>query len=325
MRPPARIACTVLASLVFCLPARAWNGTGHQVISQIAWRDLKPEVRKKITALLERHPYFDRHLRPKEVEADAPDFAMRAFMLSSTWPDLIRSSRDPKEREHHRAEWHYVNIPIIPEGTDQSVLQLPPIVLKFDPARAPQNITQALEWCARRLREADVSDAERAVVLAWVLHLVGDLHQPLHATAVYSADYPAGDRGGNLFMVKYHGNITNLHSFWDEILGRYVAPRLLNALTDKLVEENPRTRFVEEAKVTAYADWAHESFALARDVAYMGGKLKGVTRAASTADKTGESVPELPEGYDVRARETARTRMALAGYRLADLLNRAFE
>ena len=67
-----------------------------------------------------------------------------------------------------------------------------------------------------------------------------------------------------------------------------------------------------------------ESFVVARDVVYGSGKLKGVTRDASVADK-GATTPELPEKYDETARETARLRVALAGYRLADVLNALFE
>jgi S1/P1 Nuclease len=322
---PNRFAFAALVVLAAALPARGWNGTGHQAISQIAWRNLKPQVRTRIAALVGKHPYFERHLQPAEMAADAPDYAMRSFMLASTWPDLLRQSRDPKERQYHHAEWHYVNIPIIPEGTDRSVLEIPPIELKLEDDKPPQNIAQALEWNVRRVKDAGVSDADKAVALAWVLHLVGDVHQPLHACAVYSADYPAGDRGGNLFMIKYHGNVTDLHTFWDEVLGRYVAPKLLDQVTAKVLEENPRERFAEQLKVTGFEHWIDESFAIAKNVTYLGGKLKGVTRAASVADKSGNGVPELPEGYDVKAREMARARIALAGYRLADLLNSIFE
>jgi hypothetical protein len=205
------------------------------------------------------------------------------------------------------------------------VLEIPPIELKLDGDKPPQNIAQALEWNVRRLRNASVSDADKAVALAWVLHLVGDVHQPLHTCAVYSADYPAGDRGGNLFMVKYHGNVTDLHTFWDDVLGRYVAPKLLDQVTAKVLEENPRERFAEQLKVTGFDQWINESFEIARDVTYMGGKLRGVTRAATVVDKSGNGVPELPEGYDTKTREVARARIALAGYRLAELLNSIFE
>ena len=320
-----RIVYVALACLVMSLPVRAWNGTGHQVVCQIAWRDLRPEVRAKITALIQKHPYFKRHLEPADAGSDTPEYAMRSFMLAATWPDLLRGARDPKERQHHRAEWHYVNLPIIPEGTDRSAIQVGPTELKLDPARAPQNITQALEWCIRRVKDPAASLEEQAVVLAWILHLVGDLHQPLHASGVYSADYPAGDRGGNLFMVKYHGNVTDLHTFWDNILGRYEAPRLITAVTEKVLAEHPRQKLAERLKLESLAGWTNESFALSRDIVYVRGKLKGITRAASIEDKTGTSVPELPEGYDVTTRETARVQLAVAGYRLADLLNRVFE
>ena len=306
--------------------AAAWNSTGHQVVSQIAWRELRPDVRERIAALVERHPFFERRLKPAaEVQAGSPEYAMRSFMLASTWPDMVRGARDPKEKVHHHSEWHYVNIPIMPDGTDRSALQILPILLKQEGDKPPANITQALAWNVRRLKDPSASDAGRAVALAWVLHLAGDLHQPLHASGVYSVDYPAGDRGGNLFVVKYHGNVTNLHSFWDDLLGRYATPRLLAAITDKIVEQHPRAKLAEQIKETEFDRWTHESFAIALNVAYLGGKLKGITRAASVADKTGASVPELPAGYDERARDVARERIALAGYRLADLLNRAFE
>src|SRR5688572_20420654 len=253
-----RFVFVFLAVLIGGSPALGWNATGHQVVCQIAWRELKPEVRAKVAALVQKHPFFKRHLKPADVAPDAPDYAMRSFMLASTWPDLLRQARDPKEKQHHRAEWHYVNLPIIPEGTDPSKIQLGPTELKFDPAKPPLNITQALEWCVRRVNDPAASDEERAVVLAWILHLVGDLHQPLHASGVYSADYPGGDRGGNLFMVKYHGNVTDLHTFWDNVLGRYVAPKLIDAITEKIIEQHPRQKLGERLKVTSFPEWADE-------------------------------------------------------------------
>jgi hypothetical protein len=162
------------------------------------------------------------------------------------------------------------------------------------------------------------------VALAWLVHLVGDIHQPLHACALYSADYPTGDRGGNLMMVKYHGVVTNLHAFWDERLGGYMTFKLVDAVADKAGQAYPRAALEKEIAITAFKDWAGESFALARDVVYQGGKLKGVTRAASAADK-GATTPELPEKYDATARNLAHHRTALAGYRLADLLNKIFQ
>jgi hypothetical protein len=322
--PRVKFALPLIALLALARPTYAWNGTGHQVVAQIAWRDLKPAARDKALALLKQHPHFVKLIEPADLRPDDPDYAPRSFMAVATWPDLIRTARSRAERDFHHGEWHYVNFPLIADGTDKSALELPPLGEHLDPAKPPENILQALEWAEKQLRAADVAPADKAVALAWLIHLVGDVHQPLHCSARFSPDYLKGDRGGNLFMVKYHGVVTNLHAFWDDLLGGYVAPRLITAIADKALEGRGRDTFAKELAATKYTDWSAESFAIARDVVYQGGKLPGVTRQASVADK-GATTPELPDKYDQTARETARTRVTLAGYRLADLLNRIFE
>jgi hypothetical protein len=301
--------------------ASAWNATGHEVVAEIAWNNLKPATRDKVTAILKEHPLYAAQLVPNGATPDAPDLALRVFMRTATWPDMVRSGRG---REYHHPEWHYVNFPILAEGTDKSTLELPPLGDKLEDGKPPQNILQALEWCVAQLKSPNAPAAEKAVAIAWLEHLVGDIHQPLHSCALFSPDYPKGDRGGNSFIVKYHGVVTNLHSFWDERLGGYMAWTLVDAVTQKTAEKHPRATLEKELAAAKFTDWSSESFALARDVVYAGGKLKGVTRDASNADK-GATTPELPENYDQAANDAARLRVALAGYRLADLLNRLFE
>src|SRR5205814_8107842 len=114
----------------------------------------------------------------------------------------------------------------------------------------------ALQWSIEQLKNPDVSSADKAVALAWLEHLVGDIHQPLHACSRFSPAYPKGDRGGNLFMVKYHGNITNLHLFWDELLGGYMSFKLVDAVAGKTAEAHPRASFEKELAVSKSADWA---------------------------------------------------------------------
>jgi hypothetical protein len=308
-----------LALLVAALPARAWNATGHEVVAEIAWRNLKPEVRAKVLAVLKNHPHFAKRLEPHDPNSEPVDYALRVFMLASNWPDMVRSG-NPGEREYHHAPWHYIDYPIIPEGTDRSKLELPPVGEKLEPGKSPENILQALQWASERVKDPDAPAAEKAVALAWIIHLVGDIHQPLHTVGVFSNEYPSGDRGGNLFMVKYHGSVTNLHRFWDDLLGGYMSFKLVDAVADKVVEKHPRASLEKELAVTKPVEWAAESSSLARKVVYLDGKLKGITREASVADQ-GASTPELPENYDQTARDTARLRVALAGYRLADLLN----
>jgi len=314
---------TLLILLATAHRASAWNLTGHEVIAEIAWKDLKPAVREKITAILKEHPHFKTYLITED-DAESPDQAMHIFMRASIWPDLVRTPRGNKEANYHHGNWHYIDFPIIAEGTDRAALELPPTEEKLQADKPPENAVQAMQYCLQQLKNPDTSTADKAVALAWLEHLVGDLHQPLHAASRFTAAYPKGDRGGNLFMVKFHGVITNLHLFWDERLGGYMSFKLVDAVTAKVAEAHPRASFEKEISITAFGDWAAESFALARDVVYAGGKLPGVTKEASIADK-GETTPELPEKYEETANQIAQTRAALAGYRLADLLNKTLE
>jgi len=315
------LGVTVLSVLLLAVAtpsARAWNATGHEVVAEIAWRDLKPAVRQKVTALLKQHPQYTTYLAPADLPPDAPEYDLRVFMRAAIWPDLIRSGRG-RDREFHHPEWHYVDFPILQANVDVAAAGLPSTSDKLEEGKPPANLLQAFALNAQRLGTAETPGPDKALALAWIEHLTGDVHQPLHSCTFVSPDYPKGDRGGNSFTIKYHGVPTNLHSFWDERLGGYMAWRLVDAVSDKTADKNPRSAFEKELAVDKVTDWAQESFTLARDVVYDGGKLKGGQRDAK------DNAPELPDGYDATANELARRRTALAGYRLADLLNRLFE
>src|SRR2546423_2948252 len=119
--------------------AHAWNSTGHQVIAQIAWKDLKPAVREKVAALLKQHPHYSNYLQLRDVSPDEPDYDMRVFMRAATWPDLVRNGMG-KEREYNHPDWHFINLPIIAEGTDRTTLELPSLGEKLEAGKSPQNI-----------------------------------------------------------------------------------------------------------------------------------------------------------------------------------------
>jgi len=195
------VALLIGMMLIAAAPARAWNTTGHQVVAEVAWRNLTPAVRAKVLELLKQHPHFERRLAPTEPDTEPVDYALRVFQHASTWPDMMRSAR-PDEKSYHHAPWHYIDYPIIAEGTDKATLTLPPVEEKLEGNKGPQNVLQALDWNLARLKDANAPAAERAVALAWIEHLVGDVHQPLHASSFFSADYPRGDKGGNSFAVK---------------------------------------------------------------------------------------------------------------------------
>src|SRR5262249_5873822 len=126
------------------------------------------------------------------------------FQQAAIWPDTIRSG-PPERTAFSRPEWHYINQPIFLSAADRAALtgKLPINEEKTPPADATadtprMNVVQALKFARQRLAAKDTSPPDRAVLLAWVFHLVGDIHQPLHSSTLVSQRlFPEGDRGGN--------------------------------------------------------------------------------------------------------------------------------
>jgi hypothetical protein len=176
---------------------------------------------------------------------------------------------------------------------------------------------------------SDMPDEAKAIYLCWLLHLIGDLHQPLHAAALVSEDHPKGDQGGNLFLVssKKGGPAVNLHFYWDALLFGQDAPyKDIEARSNELLRDPKLQRDqLPELKATDFRAWAEESARLAREVVYQGGKLAGAPRPKGKADLAQVQAPVLPDGYEQAAREVARRRMALAGYRIADRLREVLQ
>src|SRR6202021_3878931 len=92
-------------------------------------------------------------------------------------------------------------------------------------ATGPQNIVEALTKNVADLKDPKVSASDKAVALCWILHLCGDIHQPLHATELFSPQFPTGDQGGNQFIIlrdpPYADSRANLHFVWDSLPGDY--------------------------------------------------------------------------------------------------------
>src|SRR5205823_808534 len=153
---------------------------------------------------------------------------------------------------------------------------------------------------------------------------------PLHATALFSALYKDGDRGGNLFGVRVQGRKTNLHAYWDNLLHddpnwsndspeheAKVYQKVKELAEELRAPEYQRDKLPELARNTTFPSWAQESYELARDVVY--GKI-----AVEPVLVTGGTIPnaakEAGDDYAKVAQATARRRIALAGHRLADRL-----
>lgn len=271
----AAIATTTLPA-----PALAWGDEGHEVVALIARTYLAPPVLQRVDQLLAE-------------DADpltAPDMASRA-----TWAD--------KYREDHRssAPWHYANLELGRPDIEEACGRR---------SCAPQKVDQF----AAELASPRTPEAEKIFALKMVLHLVGDLHQPLHAAEAGSGR--EGDAGGNCERVMVRGffgagQSMSLHAFWDrtavERLGRdprSVATRLRRQITARQV--------LTWSQGSPY-DWTMEAHDLAESVAY---RFGGPPRCG------GYTVP-LSAEYQARAQNAAAVQLQKAGVRLATVLNRS--
>jgi hypothetical protein len=164
----------------------------------------------------------------------------------------------------------------------------------------------------------------RAIALAWLFHLVGDIHQPLHTAQIFTVEYPKGDRGGNeiCMRVTQAGQPMNLHRFWDGVItSSQNLTRLRNEATAlRSRQEFQRSQLTELAS-TGVESWAKESFEIATKIAYRNGGRIGIPKGGNKDCGEVQVTPLLPAGYVVNASRIADRRMMLAGYRLADLLS----
>ena len=155
-------------------PARAWGVQGHQVVAAIAWQGLSPVAREEATRLLALEP-------------------AQTLVSVATWADEHRGPAS--------APWHYLNFP---RGQ-----------CRFDAARdcpEGQCVVGAIDR-QRAILASKATDAERLQALKYLVHLVADVHQPLHAGY-------ADDRGGNQFQLRAFMRGSNLHALWDSGLLR---------------------------------------------------------------------------------------------------------
>jgi hypothetical protein len=256
-----------------------WNKPGHGVLAFVAesvLRSKQPDALKKIHQVLSDDPR-----------------GRSSIALSARWPDDMRSDKDFIAMT---GPWHFVDI-LWPEGTEPD----PQVQLPEGPHAASK-----LAEIATDLR-TQTDPQQRADDLAFVLHLAGDLHQPLHCVTRVNDEHPApeGDRGGNGFHLK--GKVKNLHSLWDGLIvvGDNTSEQELKNLAAEIAGELPESSFSsDELENDDPEAWAREGYALAVTAAY-----RGIEEGAAPGDD-----------YLDAARQLARRRAALGGYRLARML-----
>jgi hypothetical protein len=268
-------------------PAAAWWEYGHYTVGEIGFREASPATRAQIRRLLAQ----DRLL-------DTPTCRARTLAEAAYWPDCIKELGD---RFAYSNPWHYQNINVC---------------RAFDPrAACPDGncVTAQIARNARLLADRSLPVRERLMAMAFLAHFVGDLHMPLHAG-------DRGDLGGNRVPVNYGviGGRTNLHSAWDGFIaerGISQPPGGAAGLLAPLGIEQRRAM-----RQGTVAEWAEESWALSRDVAYR--SLFG--------DPCPSASPPVPEERAMITEELVRsyvpvirTQIVRGGLRLAELLDQA--
>ena len=305
---------TVAASLLLMslvLPVSAWSDKGHMVAARIAWNKLNDAERTKVVGLLKKHPDYQEYLaadRPKGFSDDE-----WVFLRAATWADWIRD----KHKDGHD-HWHQISYPYVPHGS-----KIDP--KDHEPPRDQQNVVTMLPVCVRQVKEG--SATEKAKYLAWVFHLVGDIHQPLHCTSRFDDQFPKGDDNAMDALVRIDGHDYSLHQWWDSATGNETSQASIDATVkdvDKLLRDHADQVREDMEAHKSFESWAREGFGVAVEWAYLDGRLKTIPKPKSSSSSSSSSTeaPEAPENYESNAKRIAKIQLGKAGLRLTDEIRR---
>jgi len=285
MRRVLLLSCA-LALAIAPSAALAWGREGHAVVAQIARGYLTPKAAAAVDALL-------------AADTDtltAPDLGARA-----SWADAWRQGH------RETTEWHFVDVELDHTDLETACFGFPTSATPASAGPAKDCVVGRLDAFEKELADPKTDPAERLLAFKFVLHFVGDLHQPLHA-----ADNQ--DRGGNCVPLALGGPRTvNLHSYWDTVAVEAIEPDAVKLAASLSAQITPANRKAWERGDTKA--WAMESFAVAKSTVYTFGSKPGC--ASDTAP-----LP-LPAGYDQTAQAAVALQLKKAGVRLALELNRA--
>jgi len=235
-----------------------WSNTGHRTVGKIAEKHLKSSTKRKIKKLLKG----------------------QSLAFVSTYADDIKSDK----RYNDFYSWHYVNMPLDSNYEDSE--------------KNPNgDLATGIAYCKKVIKDENSSDADKAFYLKMLIHLIGDLHQPMHVGL-------AEDRGGNDFKVQWFFNDTNLHRVWDK--------EMINSFNMGYIELAENVDVLSKVQVKAIQkgtiiNWINETHLL--------------TRKVYATVKEGDN---LRYRYSYDNFETVRSQLQIAGIRLAKVLNDLF-
>jgi hypothetical protein len=255
----------IIAGLFFCIPftSMAWGKSGHRIVGQIAESYLTPKAKLAIKAIL----------------------GNESIAIASNWPDFIKSDSVYKDY----SPWHYVDFP------DSLNAQQVKNYLLNDTA---VDAYTKLNFLIKELKNKDLSKEKKRMYLRFLIHIVGDIHQPFHVGR-------KDDLGGNKIKVMWFKDATNIHAVWDD--------KLIDFQQLSYTEYTNSINFTTLAQRTAWqntpiVDWFCESHQI----------------AVSLYNEITEPDPKLGYRYDYDHIETLNNQLLKGGVRLAGLLNDIF-
>ncbi|WP_316798328.1 S1/P1 nuclease [Pedobacter frigidisoli] len=253
---------TAMSLICIALLFGSWGFFGHKTVATIAEQHLSIKAKEAVKLLLENESMID----------------------VASWADEVRNQPAYK----NTANWHFVNLP---PGLNKRKFRDSITTLKTD------NLLSALELNEHIIQDPNATKAQKVVALKFIIHLVGDAHQPMHVSR-------AEDKGGNTIQVQFDGKGTNLHSLWDS--------RLLDHQGLSIAELSSKDQ-IGRAKIrrwqrAAPVDWLYESY-----------------RISSKLYEEIEANNKLGEDYYQSHIDIANKRIEMGGIRLAGVLNELFE
>jgi S1/P1 Nuclease len=337
MNPRLVIALVAAVAICPCLltaPAAAWNPPGHMIIALIAYDKLDDATKAKAVELLRAHSRFPdhfQHFMPKDVvKGSQAEQDQWCFAYAATWPDVMREAKTVVTRDdvtkYNRPLWHYVDMPIYLNEDEQRQLERQVNQnlsrdVPENPDDPTMNVIQAEKNATKIVGDANADKAQRAVSLCWLLHLVGDSHQPLHSSALFTTHrFREGDHGGNFLEPEYS---YKLHAFWDDSISTDEPYSTCRILAYDLQQNPELVAAGEKATATLdVGDWIDESHELCKQYVYTP-EVKRQIAAREGHSHLGQL--DLPPTYKTDAENLAERRAMEAGYRLAKVLQQQLQ
>lgn len=302
----------VLSAIFLAIPVAGWDDVGHKITSYIAWQRMSPTARDQVHKILMSAPE----------DSDIATFYMAGsrsealrkqdhFVLMAYWADIVRDRNfAARYRTYHKGNWHYYDK--FWRVVDGKIEYIP------DPEDGGQALARMIEFDA--MIRGKASDSQKAIAIAWLQHLIGDIHQPLHTSARVTDVEPKGDQGGNLFLLTPQGTPRerqeNLHWLWDSIVVRNIPNKsnecdadFISGLASKFMKKYPYSKMQPRLAPGKYEQWAAESLELAQKDVFS----PDLKRFEPPTKK-----------YKKKALKVAEEQLVLAGYRMGDLFEQVF-